>query len=470
MRARWLFFTLFASFAMPGRFISIFFSAHGQSDSQVGYLMATPSLISLVAGPLLCTIADGLRRRELVAGVAYAATILSFLLQIVALPSLGWLKPEMRFPVLLALRVVFGCFNAGVYPLVCAIAIAQLRKEHGDKGHERFGGERLWGAVSWAVCALSLGIVLDLPNVGISVVYAGVLFFGSAFLFTLWRFAREKETELLLEDDDGAVDERSLLLGEDRIASGGAEDEDAGLHASAANSSFSGSSKPPSILKAVYRIVSTGGLPTLLFFNLIFWLAGGMSLVEKLVFLFFQDDLHASNFVCGLSVVVTVVFEIPLFACAPQLLQRIGAPSLALLSSLSYVVRAFGYTVAPNGWVVLLLEPLHGVTYSASAMAGVAFVAERTPPELEATGQSLLSVVKALGITIGVALGGYVMEHFGSKVLYRSAGVVVLTAAVTFAACDPGSLMKSCGTNEDVTGMERGTGEGEGVRQMGRRG
>lgn len=446
---------------MPGRFNSIFFAAHGQTDAQVGLLLAAPSMVSLVAGPLLCNFADRLRRRELIAGLAHIATTTAFLAQIVALPSLNWLSPQMRFPLLMTLRIVFGCFNAGVYPLVCAIAIAQLRKEHGIKGYERFGEERLWGAVSWAVCALTLGYVLDLPNVGIEAVYVGVLVFSVAFLITLWCFAHEKEVEIssdaMGEDNDGT----SLLVPDIGEPSSDRERNDA------ETSSRSAIQPESSSLEAVSRIVSAGGVPTMMFFNLIFWLAGGMSLVGNLLFLFLQHDLHASNFVCGLSVVITVVFEIPLFALAPKLLQKIGAPALAIVGSVSYVLRCVVYSIAPNAWVVLLVEPLHGVTYSAAAMAGVAFVAYRTPPELEATGQSILSAVRALGSTIGVALGGYVMEHFGSKVLYRSAAASVLTAAVIFAACDPSSLRMPSGCKGPVTARSRTSEEDENVRHDG---
>lgn len=204
-------------------------------------------------------------------------------------------------------------------------------------------------------------------------------------------------------------------------------------------------------LPAIFKILSSGGLPTAMFFNLFFWLNVGMSLVENLLFLFFQFDLHASNFVCGLSVVVTVVFEIPLFAKAPELLDRLGAPALAVIGSLAFVVRGFGYTVSPNGWVVLLLEPLHGVTVAANETATVAYIAERTPAELEATGQAVLTLLRTLAYTIGTGLGGWVMQNFGSKTLYRAAGLAVLSATAAFVVVD---RMARARDEEAVAGTE----------------
>jgi MFS_1 like family len=79
----------------------------------------------------------------------------------------------------------------------------------------------------------------------------------------------------------------------------------------------------------------------------------------------------------GWTVVLTVLFEIPVFAIADQLLERCGSTPLLLLSMLCYVLRVVGYSLIPNGHVVyaLFLEPLHGVTYACSQTAVVDFVA-----------------------------------------------------------------------------------------------
>lgn len=442
MRARWLFFTLFSVLAMPGRFLPVFYAAHAQTDTQIGLLIATPQFVSLFAGPFFCNLADRTGRRELVAALTYLAAIFCFLSQLIALPELDLLAPSARFPFLMVCRVLFGFFSAPAYPLVSAITISQLRETYGENGHERFGEERLWGAVSWAVCALTLGLALDLPGIDVWIVYVGMLFFGSGFIASLWLFYRNhnstKQGSICLIE---SPEYRRLLDAESSEVSGhkeGAENEREWalpVQEAAADRQHVDSNvreESMSATKAFYRILTEGGLSTLMFFNLLLWLFVGMSLVENLLFLFFEDDLHASNFLCGISVVVTVIFEIPLFARAPELLERFGSASLAMLGSLSFVVRGIGYTVAPNGWVALLVEPLHGVTYAAVATASVSFVAERTETELEATGQSLIDVIHAIAFTLGTGIGGYVMQNLGSKFMYRGAAALVLVATVSF--------------------------------------
>lgn len=440
MRSRWLFFTLFSSFAMPGRFLPIFYHHHGLFPSQIGLLLSLPSALSLFSVPFFCHLADRLHRRELVAGSTYSLALLLFSLQAITLPSLNILPESARFPFLLTLRTVFGVLAAPAGAIICAIAVAQLKNEYGDQGHQRFGQERLWGAVAWATCSFALGAVLDAPDVGIWVVYVGFGVSTAAFVFVLERFAREQGDQSNFEEKDIKQNKE----GSDDLCPSG----------NGSNTSDSvGSKNSRSLLSAARLILSSGGFATALFFLLLFCLHAGMSLVENLIFLYFQADLGASNLLCGLSVVVTVIFEVPLFAAAPYLLKRFGAPALAVLGSLAYVIRGFGYTVVPNGWVVLLLEPLHGVTYAASTAAAVAYVADRTPTRFEATGQAVLDVVQALGYAVGTAVEGVVMEEFGNEVLYRGAALIVLVATTAFAV---GNKLSTAMENRVHTATEGG--------------
>lgn len=98
------------------------------------------------------------------------------------------------------------------------------------------------------------------------------------------------------------------------------------------------------------------------------------SVVDSLVFLFFEY-LGSSYTVMGMTVLLTVSFEIPIFRMAPALLERFGSGTLLLVASFSYIVRAVGYSCIPVGhiWYVLGLEPLHGVTYACSQVSTLTY-------------------------------------------------------------------------------------------------
>jgi MFS family permease len=159
----------------------------------------------------------------------------------------------------------------------------------------------------------------------------------------------------------------------------------------------------------------------------------GMSLVENLVFLFFTQTLHASNLLCGISVLITVVFEIPLFQYSETILHTFQQSGLISLAMLAYGLRVIGYTTVPNGWYILFFEPLHGVTIACAQVASVNFASENAPLGLESTSQTLMGLLRfGIGFVVGTGLGGYIEDTYGSNVLYRSAGILVLTTMLAY--------------------------------------
>jgi hypothetical protein len=161
-----------------------------------------------------------------------------------------------------------------------------------------------------------------------------------------------------------------------------------------------------------------GSIPAVVFFLNLFFINIGTNVVEGLVrailankkqnilsckpcqvFMFFKNDLGASSSVLGeqsqstsycvsskfnlclpgWSVVVTVIFEIPLMYWAPevplfktcsqnhrqcinltllQLLKRFKTGTLIVVAELSYSIRTLVYTfIGSNTWILLLIEP-----------------------------------------------------------------------------------------------------------------
>ncbi len=398
-----LFFFYFASFCAPGRFLSLFYKFYGLNDAQVGILCSAGYLLAMLMSPVINNTADKLNERELICIAGYTLSLACFLLQRFAIT----LPAMVAFPFLLLTSAAYTTADSATYPLVSALSLSKLKLDYGDDAHDRFGLDRMWGAVSWAIVALAFGVIADKAGDLEMISYFAKLFFGLIFIFalTVSRILREKLDESskrqLIEKNESENNDVSTL-------------------------------SPAT----AFRSLIIGGLPTASFFLLVFVLEAGMSNVENLLFIYFYEDLGASYSLCGLTVVVTVIFEVPLFALAPQLLNRFGSKYLATIGALSFAVRGFGYSMVRSGWAVLFLEPLHGITIAAMATASVSFVSERTPPQLEATSQSLLTALLCLANVTGVALGGIVMQLFGSRVLYSGAGAIVLCATVAFLVID----------------------------------
>jgi len=157
-------------------------------------------------------------------------------------------------------------------------------------------------------------------------------------------------------------------------------------------------------------------------------LSAGGAVVENLVFLFYET--MGSNFtVCGLSVLVTVVFELPIFVMAPFLLTWMGGPVRMLFwGTAAFIVRVTTYTLVPQGkfgWL-LVIESLHGVSYAFYKTSGVEFMAKLATPGSEATAQGILNGLRGLGAVMGLSVAGWAQEIFGPRIMYRSFGAVNL--------------------------------------------
>lgn len=167
-----------------------------------------------------------------------------------------------------------------------------------------------------------------------------------------------------------------------------------------------------------------------LFFGNMVFLGAGFSMVEGLLFILLQD-MNASSLLCGFSVVVTVIFELPIFHYAKPLLEWLGTRNMVLLGQAAWVVRAIFYANMSVAWMVLLIEPLHGITFALVWTAAIDHVSKPSVcgEGLEASGQAMLSACfMGIGPILGLAGGGLLFDMVGGHVAYSVfAGVVFVS-------------------------------------------
>lgn len=160
------------------------------------------------------------------------------------------------------------------------------------------------------------------------------------------------------------------------------------------------------------------------------FLGAGFSMVEGLLFILLQE-MNASSLLCGFSVVVTVVFELPIFHYAKPILEQLGTRNMVLLGQAAWVVRALFYANMSVAWMVLLIEPLHGVTFALVWTAAIDHVSKPSVcgEGLEASGQAMLSACfMGIGPILGLAGGGLLFDQVGGHVAYSAfAGVVFVS-------------------------------------------
>jgi hypothetical protein len=433
------------------------------SETQVGVALAVQNLLmSLLAAP--CgRLADKLQIKYnhgriyvLQAGLLLASA--AFLLH--GLPRLWYLpmqKSEIAvlvswgFEYHLALRIVYAVGLAMVLPVMDGITLAHLKAEGIDRSS--YGRERLFGAVSWMIAHGLLGPVLDWFGFKALYMTATAAVLLSSCL--IYKYTRDLDKHAIhltayleFEDDTGLDDQTTLLPGYTQNNANSYQAIPTTLDPDNLTDDREEASKPLDSQSTTSKSRDGSTLPWILgimsgnvfgigFIICFFTLSMGTSVVEQLIFLFF-GFLGSSNTMCGLTVFVTVMFEIPLFHYAPVLLDKFGPSTLLYVACFAFVTRVFGYTLIPGQqpYWVLLLEPLHGVTYACSKTSSVEFVAELVPIGHEAAGQGLMFLVRGLGSFCGILLGGTVEDYYGPRTMYRSLGLIVGTGVLIYAMAD----------------------------------
>jgi Na+/melibiose symporter-like transporter len=426
-RPRILYATLFVWISITGgRFLAPFLEHEAQlSSSQIGLFLGVQQCIGVPVSSLGGVWADSLERkhpgrgRALVMALGVATGGLFFVLH-----GAGRLAAEessvfRSVPWYFILRVLFSFSVAIIFPVVDGMCLAFLEKEPGCSPDD-YGKERLYGAYTWAITNIILAPCLD--YFGFEVVYPFAIVSTLVLLISVYGYSQERVHHQLPQKQHRIQKRQSDVIQEDT------------------SPELNQQSEPSQKTKEEERISSWTLFRLLVttfygvaFLFAVLTLSSGQAVVESLVFLFFEF-LGGSYTFMGLTVVLTVAFEIPIFHIAPKLLQRFGAAALLLVAAFCYIVRVIGYSLIPEGSIgyVLFFEPLHGVTYACAVTSTVDFVSQLMPEGYEASGQGIIYVVRGSGSILGLFLGGWAEDVVGPRVVYRIFATIVLVGSATF--------------------------------------
>ena len=269
----------------------------------------------------------------------------------------------------------YAFFAAPVMPLVDN-GVMELLGERSAL----YGRQRVWGAIGWGVAGALAGMLVDRLGLGFS--FYAYLFFMAVGL---------------------AVSTRMVV-------SGGTIGQPFG---------------------AGIRTVM-GNRPLMIFLVTALIASMGSGIVHNYLFLYLSD-LGASETLMGLSLTVATLSEMPVFFFSSWLLRKVGARGLLLLAIAAYVVRLLAYTLMPPVWLVLPINLLHGLTFSALWVAGVSYVNQVTPKGSGATAQGLFSgLTMGLGSATGAVLGGTLYDSLGPTVVFQAAALWIAVGLVFF--------------------------------------
>jgi PPP family 3-phenylpropionic acid transporter len=157
-------------------------------------------------------------------------------------------------------------------------------------------------------------------------------------------------------------------------------------------------------------------------------LIGGIVMSIEMSFLFlYMNSLGASKALMGLSLAVATISELPVWFYSNRMLERWGTRRVLVLSLLACATQGFAYSLMVDPRWVLPIQLLHGLAFSASWAAGVAFSGQIAPAGMGATAQGVFSGVSfGLRSALGAVIGGLLYQSVGPAAAFRVGGVAAL--------------------------------------------
>jgi PPP family 3-phenylpropionic acid transporter len=271
--------------------------------------------------------------------------------------------------------IIYSFFFAPVLPLIDRSVLEILGPDR-----DQYGKQRLWGAIGWGALAPIAGLVVEKSGLQWA-------FYGSAILFL----------GLFVVSQKAPIQAVNLQI---RF--------------------WSGMGK----LLSNWQVI--------LFFGVI--LVGGMGLAMIHHYLFlFLSHLGAKPITMGMALTIATFSELFIMYYSDRLLRSWKARGLIIFGLLMISLRLIGYSLTTVPLFGLLLQLLHGPTFAAIWMAGVAYVAEIAPQGLGNTAQGMFTgVIMGLGSALGAFLGGFLYQSVGFSQMFLIAGASVFISFLVF--------------------------------------
>jgi PPP family 3-phenylpropionic acid transporter len=346
-------------------FLPLWLDWRGLSVAEISIVTAAPLFARIPIAPAIAYAADafGDRRRAL---ILLAWTALALLI------ALGWAG---SFWTILPLTLLIAIAWTSIMPLAESVAMGGVKAQGLD-----YGRMRLWGSLSFIAASLAGGVAIE-------------------------RFGLGSAIALMVIGAGATVAAAHLLPS---------------------------TSQPPDRAHALRRW-STGmpqvrALIASRSFLLFLLVAGSVQAAHAVFYAFGTIHWRVQGFSAGWSGAlwaVGVIAEIALFAFSGAAVRAFGAMRLLIAGALAGAVRWTAMAFDPPLAALVGLQALHGLTYGATHLGAMHYIAATVPQHLAGTAQALYGSV-ASGIALGGAtlLAGHLYAQAGGRAYLA---MVVLT-------------------------------------------
>jgi PPP family 3-phenylpropionic acid transporter len=361
----------FASFAALGAYAPFFprwLEARGVVGLAMGLVAGLVPAMGVLGPPAVGVLADALHAR----GSLLRVCALGSSLAMAALALAAWTGRASSVGVVFAAVLVYAVFRSPMVMLADVINLEQVRA-----AGTTYGAIRLWGSLGFLVAALAVGRAVDPQALGALPATVAVLLLA-AFVSALPLPARPVPAHL-----PGAGDARALVV--------------------------SPSFGPFLIISLLAQVAHSG---------------------YDLCFSLHLRDLGATDGTTGAAWALGVVVEIAFMASASRLVARFSAPRLLVAALFGATVRWALLATVYSVPLLLLLQPLHALSFALWWIASLAYLDARAPAHAMATAQGLFTAAVAAGSVIGMVAWGTLYRRSAGSAVFGAATVIALLATL----------------------------------------
>ena len=363
---------LYASFGAASPFFPAFLGERGLSPEQIGVVLAASTAVRLISGPTAGRIADLFHAVKVVLCVCTAAAAIAALCYF----------PAHSFWLLLIVAVVHSAMLAPLTTTADALTLAAAARSDGRKGFE-YGWVRGAGSAAFIIGSLMAGQAVG--DEGISVIIG----------IHALALAVAAAGALILPDDLKPVSDRPTAI------------EAAGLRVLLRSKVF--------VRLVLIAALVLGSHAMHDSFAVIRWRAGGID--AALASLLWSEAVAAE----------VVIF----FIYGPSLVNRLGPAGALALACTAGIVRWVIMGLTVNLAAMVIIQPLHGLTFALLHLACMRLIAADVPREFAATAQAIYGTLGVgLATVLLTLLSGWLYAQFGAHGFWAMAAICALALPV----------------------------------------
>lgn len=162
-----------------------------------------------------------------------------------------------------------------------------------------------------------------------------------------------------------------------------------------------------------------------------FLFAFGNNAISAFSFIFFKQNLGASNDLIGIVSSVAALSEIPSMIFIDWLLRRTNIRTTLALGMLGQAILWVGYTLLSGPTFLIPLMVFRGTFFTFFNVSATLLVSRISHPTNAATNQAIAQVtVPSLAVLVAGSINGWMFDNLGPHILFMVAALMAVFAAI----------------------------------------